>query len=54
MNVAARIAVSSLPFRRRLALALAVLFARDGVILPLIVDHVPRDLRRALARRAKT
>jgi hypothetical protein len=37
-------------FRPRLALALAVLFGRDAVILPLIVDHVPREVRRLIDR----
>ena len=53
MNVAARVAVSSLPFRRRLALALAVLLKRDAVILPLIVDQLPRSLQRRLHRQVQ-
>lgn len=50
MRIPARDDVSSLPFRQRLALALAVLFGRDGVTVPLIAE-ANRAQRRALARK---
>jgi hypothetical protein len=51
VDLLARVAVSAMPLRVRLALALGVLLGRDAVILPLIVDHVPRELRRTIVRR---
>ena len=50
MQLPARVDVSSMPFRQRLALALAVLFGRDGAAVPVIAE-ANRAQRRALARK---
>jgi hypothetical protein len=48
----ARPNLSAMPFRQRLALALAVLFARDGVALPMMTGPLNREDRRAMRRAA--
>lgn len=53
MRINAKPDVSSMTFRQRLALALAVLFGRDGVVVPLIAPTPNRAMRRFLRRAAR-